>query len=43
MQTIANPNVRPEAAYLGAGDQILSEIAEEDSVSMVSDRPKRLG
>ena len=31
-----------ESAYLGV-DQILSEIAEEDSVSMVSDRPKRLG
>ena len=31
-----------ESAYLGQ-DQILSEIAEEDSVSMVSDRPKRLG
>ena len=29
-----------ESAYLQP-DQILSEIAEEDSVSMVSDRPKR--
>ena len=32
-----------ESAYLNADQGILSEIAEEDSVSMVSDRPKRLG